>query len=147
MEAAFSGVFDQVAQEKREKFVALVKQVIEPAFEEFKSVLRQVGRDAVIISKLSHHPIQSVTLVLVDRYLKIGKQKTLNLVNPNEEIAQRPNNKFYEVYRLHDFVHVRERAVPQMDPISTQVSYEDIVPEFLENELARFFERAYPVTS
>ena len=145
-EAALAGVFDSTAQEKRDRFAELARRVVEPAFEEFKSVMRQVGRDAVIVSKLTHHPKQSVTLILVDRYLKIGKQKTLNLVNPKDDVTQKMDAKFYEVFRDDEFVCVRERAVPQLEPISTPVTYEDVVPEFLENELARFFERAYPTS-
>ena len=145
-EAALAGVFDHEAQEKRERFESLVQRVIVPAFEEFKAALRQVGRDGVIIRKLTHHPAQSMTLVLVDRYLKFGKQKTLNLVNPKDDVTQRPDAKFYEIFRSGELIYVRERAVSQLEPIQTQIAYEDVVPEFLENELARFFERAYPTT-
>jgi hypothetical protein len=147
MEAAIVGVFDQAAQAKREKFEALVQGVIKPAFEEFKAALRQIGRDAVIISNLTHNPAQSIRLVLVDRYLKFGMGKTLNLVNPKEDITQRPNTKFYEVYRIDDAIFVRERAVSHLEPISTEVAHDEVIPKFLENELARFFERAYPATS
>jgi hypothetical protein len=147
MEAAMVGVFDEVAQDKREKFETLAQNVIAPAFEEFKTALRQIGRDAVIVSNLTHHPVQSVGLILVDRYLKFGIGKTLNLVNPKEDISQRPNTKFYEVYRIDDCIYVKERAVAHLDPVSTQIACEDIIPQFMENELTRFFERAYPVTS
>ena len=36
---------------------------------------------------------------------------------------------------------------PQSEPLVTQIPYEDIVPKFLENELASFFERCYPAKS
>ena len=143
-EAALAGVFDHEAQERRDRFEFLAQNVIEPAFEEFKAAVRQVERDAVIVSKLSHQPVQSVMVVLVDRYLKFGKQKTLTLVNPKDDFLQRPETKFYEVHPVGEALFVRERAVSHMEPISTQVTYEDIVPQFLENELSRFFERAYP---
>jgi len=143
-EAALAGVFDLEAQQKRAKFEALVQRVVEPAFEEFKAAVRQIGRDAVIVSRLTHYPVQAMTLVLVDRYLKFGKQKTLTLVNPKDDVTQRPDSKFYEIFRSGELLYVRERAVSQLEPIRTQVAYEDVVPEFLENELARFFERAYP---
>jgi len=147
MEAAIVGVFDQVAQAKREKFEALVQNVVRPAFEEFKAALRLVGRDAVIVSNMTHNPAQSIRLVLVDRYLKFGIGKTLNLVNPKDDVTQQTNARFYEVYRIGDDIFVKERAVSNSDPISTQVTCEAIVPEFFENELGRLFERAYPATN
>jgi hypothetical protein len=147
MEAALAGVFSQEAQEERERFEALVQQVIKPAFNEFKTALRELGRDAVIITNLTHTPVQSIGLTLLDRYLSFGAGKTLKLVNPKDDISKGPNTKFYEVYRSENLLYVRQRVDPQMDPISTQVTYEDIVPKFLENELASFFERAYPTTS
>jgi len=146
MEAVLAGVFSQEAQAGREKFEYLVQQVIKPAFDEFKATLREIGRDAVITTSLTHHPVQSIGLTLLDRYLSFGAGKTLKLVNPKEDISKRTNTKFYEVYRSDDLIYVRQRADTQMDPISTPVAYENIIPEFLENELASFFERAYPTT-
>ena len=147
MEAALAGVFTQEAFASREKFVALVQEVIKPAFDVFKATLRELGRDAVIITNLTDNPIQSIGLTLLDRYLSFGVGKTLKLVNPKEDISKGPNTKFYEVYRADDLIYVRQRADPQIAPISTQLTYEDITPKFLENELASFFERAYPTKS
>ena len=147
MDAALAGVFSLEAQEAREKFEALVKGVIKPAFDMFKSTLREIGRDAVIITNLSHNPVQSIGLTLVDRYLSFGAGKTLKLVNPKDDLAKGTNTKFYEVYRAEDVLYVRQRADPQIAPITTAVTYADIVPKFLENELASFFERAYPTPS
>ncbi len=147
MDAAMVGVFDQVAEAKKEKFEALAKNVIKPAFEEFKAILRQIGRDAVITSNLAHETEQSMRLILVDRYLKFGMGKTLNLVNPKDDIVRQSNTKFYEVSRADELVFIKERAVTKSDPITTQVTYEELTPAFFENELARFFERAYPTTS
>jgi hypothetical protein len=147
MEAVLAGVFSLEAQAGREKFDALVKEVIKPAFDEFKTTLREVGRDAVIITSLTHNPVQSIGLTLVDRYLSFGAGKTLKLVNPKEDISKRTNTKFYEIYRSDDLICVRQRTDPLLAPISTQVTYGDITPTFLENELAAFFERAYPTTS
>jgi hypothetical protein len=144
MEAALAGVFSQEAQAGREKFTALVQQIIKPAFDEFKAALRELGRDAVIISNFAHSPVQSIGLTLIDRYLSFGAGKTLKLVNPKEDISKGPNTKFYEVYRSEDLIYVRQRADPQLVPVSTQLRYEDITSRFLENELASFFERAYP---
>lgn len=144
MEAALAGVFSQEAQAQREKFAALVQRVVKPALDEFKATLREVGRDAVIITNLTHNPVQSIGLTLIDRYLSFGMGKTLKLVNPKDDISKRTNTKFYEVYRSDDLIYVRQRADPQIDPISTQVTYADITPAFMENELASFFERAYP---
>jgi hypothetical protein len=147
MEAALAGVFSLEAQAAREKFEELVKSVIKPTFDEFKKTVREVGRDAVIVTSLTHTPVQSISVTLVDKYLSFGAGKTLKLVNPKEDITKRSNTKFYEVYRADDSVYVRQRADPQMQPISTMVTPEMLVPEFFENELASFFERAYPTTS
>jgi hypothetical protein len=147
MEATLAGVFSQEAQAGREKFTALVQEVIKPAFDEFKTTLREVGRDAVIITSLSHNPVQSIGLTLLDRYLSFGMGKTLKLVNPKDDLAKGPNTKFYEIYRSEDLICIRQRADPQMDPVSTHVTFGDITPLFIENELASFFERAYPSKS
>jgi hypothetical protein len=147
MEAVLAGVFSQEAEAAREKFADLVTGVIKPAFDEFKATLREVGRDAVIITSLSHNPVQSIGLTLLDRYLSFGAGKTVKLVNPKQDISKGTNTKFYEIYRSEDIIYVRQRVDPQMAPIVTQVSHADIVPKFLENELASFFERAYPTTS
>jgi hypothetical protein len=144
MEAALAGVFSLEAEAQREKFIALVQRIIKPAFDEFKATLREVGRDAVIITNLTHNPVQSIGLTLIDRYLSFGAGKTLKLVNPKDELSKRTNTKFYEIYRTDDLLYVRQRVDTQLDPISTQVTYPDITPVFLENELASFFERAYP---
>jgi len=144
MEAALAGVFSLEAQVERERFEALVKNVIKPSFDVFKATVREVGRDAVIVSSLTHTPVQSIGVTLVDRYLSFGAGKTLKLVNPKEDISKRTNTKFYEIYRSDDVMYVRQRTDPQMAPVSTMVTYEIMVPEFLENELASFFERAYP---
>jgi hypothetical protein len=109
--------------------------------------MREIGRDAVIITSLSHNPVQSIGLTLLDRYLSFGAGKTIKLVNPREDISKQTNTKFYEVYRSDDVIYVRQRTDPQLAPISTQVVQEDITPKFLENELASFFERSYPATS
>jgi hypothetical protein len=101
----------------------------------------------VIITSLTHTPVQSIGVTLVDRYLSFGAGKTLKLVNPKEDISKRSNTKFYEVYQADDVLYVRQRTDPLMAPISTMVTYDKIVPEFLENELASFFERAYPTTT
>jgi hypothetical protein len=147
MDAALAGVFSQEALEAREKFEALVKDVIKPAFDEFKKTLREIGRDAVIITNLTHNPVQSIALTLVDRYLSFGAGKTLKLVNPKDDLAKGTNTKFYEVYRADDVIYIRQRADSQLAPISTAVTYADIIPMFLENELASFFERSYPTPS
>ena len=147
MEAALAGVFSQEAQAGRDKFETLVQKVIKPAFDEFKTTLRELGRDAVIITNLTHNPVQSIGLTLLDRYLSFGAGKTLKLVNPKEDISKGPNTKFYEVYRSDDLIYVRQRVDPLIAPISTLVTHADITSKFLENELASFFERAYPTTS
>jgi hypothetical protein len=144
MEAVLAGVFSAESEAAREKFNELVTNVIKPAFDEFKKALREVGRDAVIITNLTHAPVQSIGLTLVDRYLKFGMGKTLKLVNPKDDISKGPNTKFYEIYQSENQLYVRQRTTPDMDPIVTQVPYESIVAKFLENELASFFERAYP---
>src|SRR5271154_885681 len=144
MEAALAGVFSQEAQAAREKFAALVQEIIKPAFDEFKTALRELGRDAVVITNLTHNPVQSIGLTLIDRYLSFGAGKTLKLVNPKDDIGKGPNTKFYEIYRSDDLIYVRQRADPQIVPISTQLTYANITSKFLENELASFFERAYP---
>jgi hypothetical protein len=144
MEAVLAGVFSQEAEAARERFVDLVKSTIKPAFDEFKSTLREMGRDAVIVVNLTHTPVQSIGLTLLDRYLKFGVGKTLKLVNPKEDLAKGPNTKFYEIYQSEDSVFIRQRADPQLQPIVTEVGYDNINPIFLENELASFFERAYP---
>ena len=144
MEAMLAGVFSQEAQAEREKFEDLVTRVIKPAFDEFKAALRELGRDAVIVANLSHSPVQSVGITLLDRYLSFGVGKTIKLVNPKQDIAKGPNTKFYEIYRSENVLYIRQRADPAMEPIISQVGYEDIIPKFLENELAGFCERAYP---
>jgi hypothetical protein len=144
MEAALAGVFSQEAEAERERFAELVQHVVKPAFDVFKATLREMGRDAVIIVNLSHVPIQSIGLTLLDRYLSFGASKTLKLVNPREDLAKGPKTKFYEVYRTEDSIFVRQRADPSINPLATEVSYKDITEKFLENELASFFERAYP---
>jgi len=147
MEAVLAGVFDQETEAARERFADLVKHTIKPAFDVFKGTLREMGRDAVIIINLSHTPVQSIGLTLLDRYLKFGAGKTLKLVNPREDLAKGPNTKFYEIYQSEDSVYVRQRADPQLQPIVTEIPHRDISAIFLENELASFFERSYPVTS
>jgi len=147
MEAVLAGVFSQEAQAGREKFLAFVTEVIKPTFNEFKTTLREIGRDAVIITNLTHTPVQSIGLTLLDRYLSFGAGKTLQLVNPKEDISKRTNTKFYEIYRAEDILYIRQRTDPLVAPISTQVAPEHITSKFLEDELASFFERAYPTGS
>ncbi len=147
MEAVLAGVFSQEAEVARERFAELVVRTIKPAFDVFKSTLREMDRDAVIVINLSHTPVQSIGLTLLDRYLKFGSGKTLKLVNPREDLAKGPNTKFYEIYQAEDSVYIRQRADPQLQPIVTEVGYGAITAIFLENELASFFERAYPATS
>ena len=144
MEAVLAGVFSQEAEAARENFADLVTTIIKPAFDVFKTTLRDIGRDAVIIVNLTHTPVQSVALTLLDRYLSFGIGKTLKLVNPKEDLAKGPKTKFYEIYHTDDQIFVRQRADPQLEPIVTEVSSHDITTPFLENELASFFERAYP---
>ena len=147
MDAVLAGVFSQEAEAARERFTELVDHTIKPAFDVFKATLREMERDAVIIVNLSHTPVQSIGLTLLDRYLKFGVGKTLKLVNPKEDLAKGPNTKFYEIYRSDNSIFIRQRADPQQQPIVTEVSYGDIIPIFLENELASFFERAYPAAT
>ena len=147
MEAALAGVFDREAQAKRDKFEGLVREVIKPAFDDFKATLREIGKDATIITGLTNRPRHSITLVPMERYLSFGAGKTITLVNPKEDVTERKNTKFYEVYRSDDLLFVRQRWDAQIEPIATQVNYEDIVLQFVENELAAFFERVYPATA
>jgi len=147
MEAVLAGVFTAEAQANRERFEELVKQVIKPAFDEFKNTLRELGRDAVITTNLTHNPVQSIGLALLDRYLKFGVGKTLKLVNPKDDLSKGPNTKFYEFYQSEGIIYIRQRTDPQTEPIVTQVTYGDVIPQFVENELASFFERAYPTKS
>jgi hypothetical protein len=144
MESALAGVFSQEALAVREKFTTLVQTVVKPAFDEFKLALRELDRDAVIVTNLSHTPSQSIGLTLLDRYLRLGVGKTLKLVNPKDDLSKAPNTKFYEVFRTEDVINVRLRVDPKIGPITTQVTYSDITRKFLEEELAAFFERAYP---
>jgi hypothetical protein len=144
MEAALAGVFSQEAQAARERFAELVSGIIKPAFDEFKTTLREMGRDAVIVVNLSHTPVQSIGLTVLDRYLSFGIGKTLKLVNPREDLAKGPNTKFYEIYRSDDSIFIRQRANTQLQPIVSEVAHSDINSIFLENELTSFFERAYP---
>jgi hypothetical protein len=144
MEAVLAGVFSQEAQIARERFEAHVRDVVKPAFDVFKTTLRELERDAVIVSNLTHNPVQSIGLTLLDKYLSFGAGKTLKLINPKEDISKGPNTKFYEVYRAEELIYVRQRVDPQIGPISTQITYEDLTSKFLENELSAFFERAYP---
>jgi len=144
MEAVLAGVFSQEAQAGREKFAALFKSH-QAGIRRVQGYLERDRKDAVIITSLTHDPVQSIGLTLLDRYLSFGRQ-TIKLVNPKEDISKRTNTKFYEVYRADDVIYVRQRTDPQGAPISTQVSYGDIIPAFLENELAVFFERAYPTS-
>jgi hypothetical protein len=146
MEAVLAGVFSQEVEAARERFAELVARTIKPAFDEFKTTLREMGRDAVIVVNLSHTPVQSIGLTLLDRYLKFGAGKTLKLVNPREDLAKGPNTKFYEIYRSEDAVYVRQRADPQLQPIVTEIPHKNINAIFLENELSSFFERAYPAS-
>jgi hypothetical protein len=144
MEAVLAGVFDAEAEAARERFSDLVTQTIKPAFDVFKATLREMGRDAVIVVNLTHTPVQSIGLTLLDRYLSFGAGKTLKLVNPRDDLAKGPNTKFYEIYQSENVIFIRQRVDPQQQPIVTDVSQDDLSPIFLENELALFFERAYP---
>jgi hypothetical protein len=144
LEAVLAGVFSQEAEAAREQFVDLVTTTIKPAFDLFKATLREMGRDAVIIVNLSHTPVQSIGLTLLDRYLSFGAGKTLKVVNPREDLAKGPNTKFYEIYRADDILYVRQRADPQIAPIVTEIPHGNITALFLENELSSFFERSYP---
>ena len=145
LEALLAGVFDQEAQAKSEKFEALVQEIVKPAFDDFKITLREIGKDAEILIRGAHHPKQSITLVLMERYLSFGSGKTVKLVNPKRDVTERKSTKFYEVSRSDDFIFVRLRWNAQVEPIATQVTYGDVVTPFLENELAAFFQLAYPM--
>jgi hypothetical protein len=147
MDAVLAGVFSQEAEAARERFADLVTTTIKPAFDAFRATLREMDRDAVIVINLSHTPVQSIGLTLLDRYLKFGVGKTLKLVNPKEDLAKGPNTKFYEIYRSENSIFIRQRADPQLQPIVTEVAHSDIISIFLENELASFFERAYPAAN
>lgn len=147
MDAAMAGVFDQKAQAAREEFEVHVRDVIKPAFDDFKITLREIGKDAEILIRCTHSTRQSITLVLKERYLSFGAGKTLKLVNPKEDVTERKSTKFYEVYRADSLLFVRQRWDAELEPIATQVTYEDLVTLFLENELAAFFERAYPTSA
>jgi hypothetical protein len=147
MEAMLAGVFNAEAQANREKFEALVKDVIKPAFDEFKTAMRELGRDAVITTNLTHNPVQSIGLALLDRYLKFGAGKTMKLVNPKDDLSKGPNTKFYEFYQSEGVVYIRQRTDPPSEPLVTQIPYEEVIPLFVENELASFFERCYPTKS
>ena len=144
MEALLAGVFTQEAAALREKFATLVAQVIKPAFNEFKATLRTLGRDAVIVTSLSDAPVQGICVTLCDRHLSFGPGKTINLVNPKADILKTPNTKFYNIVMADSVIHISQRTCPHMDPVSTQVPFDDICALFLENELASFFERSYP---
>jgi len=144
LEAILAGVFNQEAQAKREKFETLVKDVVKPAFDDFKRTLREIGKDAEILIRSTHHPKQSITLVLMERYLSFGSGKTIKLVNPKRDVTEQKSTKFYEVSRSDDLLFVRLRWNAQIEPIATQVTHDDVVTPFLENELASFFELAYP---
>jgi hypothetical protein len=147
MEAVLAGVFNQEAQANRDRFEALVKDIVKPAFDEFKAALRELGRDAVITTNLTHNPVQSIGLALLDRYLSFGAGKTMKLVNPKDDLSKGPNTKFYELYQAEGIVYIRQRVDPQTEPIVSQVSYADVTALFVENELASFFERSYPAKS
>ncbi|MCE0498780.1 MAG: DUF4339 domain-containing protein [Methylacidiphilales bacterium] len=147
MEAVLAGVFNREAQACRNKFAVLVQDLIKPAFHEFKATLREIGRDAVIITNLAHnHQVLSIGLTLIDRYLSFGAGKTVKLVNPDLDISKRTNAKFYEVYCSDDYLCVRQRTDPHGESTIKSVAFQDITPAFLENELTAFFERAYPAT-
>jgi hypothetical protein len=148
MEAVLAGVFNREAQASRNKFAALVQELIKPAFNEFKATLREIGRDAVIITNLSHnHQVLSIGLTLIDRYLSFGAGKTVKLVNPDLDISKQTNTKFYEVYCSDDYLCVRQRTDPHGELTIKSVAFQDITPAFLENELTSFFEQAYPTTA
>jgi hypothetical protein len=98
----------------------------------------------VIVTHLSHGPGQSISLTLLDRYLSFGAGKTLKLVNPKDDITQQPKAKFYEISSSISLINVRQKVDSDPAPITTKVTYADINSLFLENELAAFFERAYP---
>jgi hypothetical protein len=144
MEAALAGVFDVEAQAVSEEFSEFANAVILPAFRQFKAALRELGRDAVIVQSLPKARVPSIAVVLCDRYLSFGVGKTMTLVNPKEDYTKSPTAKFYEVFLADRVLNVRQKVDAQFGTIITQVTYCDINPIFLENELASFFERAYP---
>ena len=144
LEATLAGVFSQEAEQARQRFTELAIAIIKPAFDDFKTTLRDMGRDAVVVLNLESTPVQSIGLTLLDRYLTFGVGKTVKLVNPKEDLAKGPNTKFYEIYRGETAVFVRQRTDPAAQPIVTEVPMDSIHELFLENELASFFERAYP---
>jgi hypothetical protein len=144
MEAALAGVFTEEAHVVSEEFTTFANTVILPAFKQFKIALRELGRDAVIVSSLPKAPVQSIAVVLCDRYLSFGAGKTMMLVNPKDDFTKSPNAKFYEVFRVDRAIQIRQKVDAEFGAITTQVTYCDLNPIFLENELASFFERAYP---
>ncbi len=144
MEAALAGVFNEEAENIREEFSKFVRDTVAPAFKQFKLALRELGRDAVIVQSLPKAPIQSIAVVLCDRYLSFGVGKTMTLVNPKDDFSKNPNSKFYEIYRADSVVNIRQKVDAEFGEIITQVTYADLNSIFLENELASFFERAYP---
>ena len=144
MEAALAGVFNEEAQQVREEFELFVRDTVAPAFKQFKLALRELGRDAVIVASLPKAPIQSIAIVLCDRYLSFGVGKTMTLVNPKDDFSKNPNSKFYEIYRADSMINIRQKVDAEFGEIITQVTYSDLNSIFLENELASFFERAYP---
>jgi hypothetical protein len=144
MEATLAGVFNEEAHNVREEFSKFVHDVVSPAFKQFKMTLRELGRDAVIVSSLPKAPIQSIAVVLCDRYLSFGAGKTMVLVNPKDDFSKNPNAKFYEILRADSVLTIRQKVDPEFGVIVTHVTYKDLNPIFLENELASFFERAYP---
>jgi len=144
MEATLAGVFNVEANVVKEDFKEFVRVVIMPGLKEFKSALREVGRDAVIVESLPNAKNQSVAVILTDRYLKFGAAKTLTLINPKDDFTKNPNTKYYEISRNDCRLNIRQQVDPEMGPIVTEVGYGDLNPIFLENELASFFERAYP---
>jgi hypothetical protein len=149
MEAMLAGVFTKEAMVGKEKFVALVREVIKPAFDEFKATLRDVGRDAVIITNLTPEPTQSagLTLILLDRYLSFGAGKTVKLVNPKQTLSKGPNTKFYEMNWADNLICIRQKTDAKSDATSKHVGYGEVTPKFMVDELSSFFERAYPTTS
>ena len=144
MEAALAGVFNEEAANVREEFTKFTVDIVAPAFKQFKLALRELGRDAVIVQSVPQSPIQSIAVVLCDRYLRFGAGKTMTLVNPKDDFSKNPNAKFYEIYRADSVVNIRQKVDPAFGEIVTQVTYADLNSLFLENELASFFERAYP---
>ena len=144
MEAALAGVFNEEAENIREEFTKFVHDSVAPAFKQFKLALRELGRDAVIVQSLPKAPIQSIAVVLCDRYLSFGAGKTMTLVNPKDDFSKNPNAKFYEIFRSDSMLNIRQKVDSDFGEIVTQVTYNDLNSIFLENELASFFERAYP---